>query len=82
MHQFATGDQVSGVTCVGWVSNVISKKASSTSSKKEATAWQHFLAEDAILSEKTSLDLPRDLSLIDIEASLPRLSVLAAGGSS
>ena len=79
VHQFTTGDQVSGVTCIGWVSNLTRNKASS---KKEAESWQNFLAEDDILSEKTPLDLPRDLSMIDIETSLPRLSVLPAGGSS
>jgi anaphase-promoting complex subunit 4 len=46
-------------------------------------SWGAFLTDDGLSGdEKTPLDLPRDLSLIDIETSLPKLSVLAAAGSS
>jgi anaphase-promoting complex subunit 4 len=80
VHQFNTGDEVSGVTCMGWAANFTRK---TSSSGKSPESWEAFLAEDRILSDDAvSLDLPRDLSLIDIETSLPKLSVLAAGGSS
>jgi anaphase-promoting complex subunit 4 len=83
VHQFSTGDEVSGITCVAWVSNSISKKHAPAGPKKGPESWQNFLGEAIVLSGKTTpLDLPRDLSLIDIETSLPKLSVLAAGGSS
>jgi anaphase-promoting complex subunit 4 len=83
VHQFNTGDQVSGVTCVGWAANFTRKTSSSARSPKPPESWEAFLAEGRMLSDDaTSLDLPRDLSLIDIETSLPKLSVLAAGGSS
>lgn len=50
---------------------------------KSATSWETLLSSEAILSEnKEYLDLPRDLAQIDIERSLPKLSVLATGGSS
>ena len=83
VHQFNTGDEVSGVTCMGWAANFTRKTLSYESSLKSPESWESFLAEDRILSDDAaSLDLPRDLSLIDIETSLPKLSVLAAGGSS
>ena len=82
VHQFNTGDEVSGVTCMGWAANFTRKTLSYESSLKSPESWESFLAEDRILSDDApSLDLPRDLSLFDIETSLPKLSVLAAGGS-
>jgi anaphase-promoting complex subunit 4 len=83
VHQFTTGDQVSGVTCLGWETNVTTKSNSSLGTGHDIGSWGAFLAEDGIFSkENMPLDLPRDLSLIDIETSLPKLSVLAAAGSS
>jgi anaphase-promoting complex subunit 4 len=83
VHQFTAADQVSGITCLGWATNLTSKSTSSRNAGQASGSWGAFLTEDGILSdEKTSLDLPRDLSLIDIEISLPKLSVLAAAGSS
>jgi anaphase-promoting complex subunit 4 len=83
VHQFTTDDQVSGVTCMSWVTNLASKRFSSLVSEKDLGSWEAFLAnEELSFKEKLPLNLPRDLSLIDIETSLPKLSVLAAGGSS
>jgi anaphase-promoting complex subunit 4 len=79
VHQFFVGGSVSGITCMGWGSNVTDK----TSSARKSASWDEVLAFDAVNSEdKTPLDLPRDLSMIDIERSLPKLSLLAAGGTS
>jgi anaphase-promoting complex subunit 4 len=83
VHQFTAGENISGVTCLGWATNLTRKSASSVSPDQDFDSWGTFLTEDGIFSdEKTPLDLPRDLSLIDIETSLPKLSVLAAAGSS
>ena len=80
VHQFSTGEGVSGITCMGWGSNVTNKTASS---RKSNASWDEVLSSDAVISEdKIPLDLPRDLSIIDIERSLPKLSLLAAGGTS
>ena len=68
---------------MGWASNLTSRKRNEVGSKKGLGSWEDLLDEDSIFSEiKAPLDLPRDLALIDIETSLPKLSVLAAGGSS
>jgi len=83
VHQFATDDQVTGVTCLGWATNLTSRSTSSVSAGQNPGSWGAFLTDDGLSGdEKTPLDLPRDLSLIDIETSLPKLSVLAAAGSS
>lgn len=83
VHQFCTGDQVSGITCMGWVSNLTSKSSSAVETSKGFESWENFFNHGSLHDEeKTLLDLPRDLALIDIEPSLPKLSVLAAGGGS
>ncbi|KAG9233604.1 anaphase-promoting complex, cyclosome, subunit 4-domain-containing protein [Amylocarpus encephaloides] len=80
VHQFSTGEAVSGITCMGWGSNATNKSSSST---KRNASWEEVLNSSGLQDdEKFSLDLPRDLSMIDIEISLPKLSLLAAGGSS
>jgi anaphase-promoting complex subunit 4 len=82
VHQFSMGE-VSGITCMGWGTNLISRKPNSVSSRKAPGSWEDFLGDQSVASEdKAPLDLPRDLTLIDIETSLPKLSVLAAGGTS
>ncbi|KAH8589995.1 anaphase-promoting complex, cyclosome, subunit 4-domain-containing protein [Bisporella sp. PMI_857] len=84
VHQFTTGDSVTGVTCMGWTSNYTSRKSSLLRRKKGVTSWEDIFRRDDSLSMDNvgDLDLPRDLSLIDIEISLPKLSILAASGSS
>lgn len=67
---------------MGWASNLTGRKSNEMGSKKSHELWEDLLQEDDILGSKAPLDLPRDLTLIDIETSLPKLSVLAAGGSS
>lgn len=81
VHQFSTGSEVSGITCMGWCSNLTKKTSSSMSPAKHVKPWKAFLPGNET-DDKESLDLPRDLSLIDIEISLPKLSVLALGGNS
>jgi len=68
---------------MGWASNLTSRKPASIRSKQSRQSWEDIFAQDDDFSEsKTILDLPRDLSLIDIEISMPKLSVLTTGGSS
>jgi anaphase-promoting complex subunit 4 len=67
---------------MGWVTNLTSRKRNNVGSKNGAGSWGNLLEGEAIFSENpASLNLPRDLTLIDIETSLPKLSVLASGGS-
>lgn len=66
---------------MGWTSNLAKKKPNSVTQKEAIQTWQEVFDEDDY-SSKAPLELPRDLTLIDIETSLPKLSVLAGGGSS
>jgi anaphase-promoting complex subunit 4 len=77
VHQIQTDTQeASGITCLGWVSNCTSKRP-------RAGSWKDTMKEKwDEYEQKTLLDLPRDLALIDIESSMPKLSVLSAGGIS
>jgi anaphase-promoting complex subunit 4 len=83
VHQFSASDQQSkGISCMGWASNSTAK-SSALLSKRGVCSWNEILSEDTPkFPDTTPADLPRDLSLIDIETSLPKLSVLAAGGTS
>jgi anaphase-promoting complex subunit 4 len=82
VHQFSTSNENSGVTCMGWASNLTSRKCSEVDSNQGSGSWEDLLGEVSVFAKnKAPLDLPRDLSLIDIETSLPKLSVLAAGGN-
>ena len=68
---------------MGWASNLIRRKRNAFDTKNASDSIGELLPQiPATWDNKTSLDLPRDLALIDIETILPKLSVLAAGGSS
>lgn len=84
VHQFTNDHQVSKVTCMGWCSN---KMINSTASSfcyisKEIEKFMQNENSDFLEDQVLPLDLPRDVSLIDIETSLPKLSTLPAGGDS
>jgi len=66
---------------MGWGATLTGKH--SKSEKKGDATWEELLGNEEVgPGNKIPLDLPRDLALIDIERSLPKLSVLAAGGGS
>jgi anaphase-promoting complex subunit 4 len=82
VHQFSTGEHISGVTCMDWALSLTSRKRKSVSSKKGLESWEDLLGDESlVLDSKPVMDLPRDLTLIDIETSLPKLSVLTGGTS-
>ncbi|PQE12926.1 anaphase-promoting complex component Cut20 Apc4 protein [Rutstroemia sp. NJR-2017a BBW] len=86
VHQFlaaSDGQEISGVTCLGWKSNSIGKNVPRKGSKADTSTWEDLFKDDSTPFDKGSfLNLPRDLSLLDIEPSLPKLSVLPGGGTS
>lgn len=68
---------------MGWSSNTIGRRVESKASKLVPDTLKKILEDEKELStEKAVLDLPKDLALLDIEPSLPKLSVLPAGGTS
>lgn len=83
VHQFSTGDETSGITCMGWACTRTSRSSESPGSKNALESLEDLLFDGNVLSKsKTALDLPRDLAQIDIERSLPRLSVIPTGSTS
>jgi len=66
-----------------WVSNVLGKTDDRMLLGGLISSWEQMLkGGDDSDSDQTPLDLPRDLSLIDIEPALPKLSTLPSGGGS
>lgn len=83
VHQFSTGNGESGVTCMGWASNLTKRESAASHSSQDPQSWERLLGSDAANTEtKQALNLPQDLAQIDIEGSLPKLSVIASSGSS
>jgi anaphase-promoting complex subunit 4 len=84
VHQLLNAIQDgTGITCLAWVSNTTSKKSAGHGPAGRDPSWTDiFETQLDVTNDQDSLDLPRDLSLIDIESSLPKLSVLPAGGTS
>ncbi|RKF57000.1 Anaphase-promoting complex subunit 4 [Golovinomyces cichoracearum] len=82
VYQFPNdGYHVSGVTCMGWSSNQIISAASSHLNLPRHI--EKYFQNDEYLGQASDLpDLPRELSLISIETSLPKLSTLPSGGES
>lgn len=84
VHQIATGPHgATGITCLGWISNSTGKRSTELGSVKDGSFWQKIFEETLNgAAAGDTLDLPRDLTLINIESSLPKLSVLPAGSTS
>ncbi|KAI9814210.1 MAG: hypothetical protein M1827_003376 [Pycnora praestabilis] len=84
VHQIPNpGDREKKVTCLGWSINFLN----SPTIQARVESSKGGLNLDDLLSQtiqtQTSdddLDLPRDLALLDIEETLPKLSVLNSGG--
>ncbi|KAE8377835.1 putative anaphase-promoting complex component Cut20/Apc4 [Aspergillus bertholletiae] len=74
------------VTCLGWGANFTDSKATQQQLKEAAgqISVEDLLSSDVHPSKAAALlkaDLPRELALLDIESSLPKLSTLPATGS-
>lgn len=84
VHQFTSSERASGVTCMSWSSSLTNKTSSSINADRKGRAWEGLLAVDDLGSLETDvkvLDLPRAISSVDVEISLPKLSALASAGS-
>lgn len=82
VHQFKAAGE-SGINHLAWASSLTRTTSNTPARVKGIQSWNELLAQDNSDSgDNYTLDLPRDLSQIDIETSLPKLSVLASGGTS
>lgn len=67
------------ITCIGWARNRTGKRA--TESAKSGTTWESLSLEGLSLGEKSHKpDLPRELTFLEVETALPKLSPLPATG--
>lgn len=94
-HQSQQGDddedettttQQPKVTCLGWGINFTDSKGAQRYLQEAAgqISVQDLLAPDVHPAKAAALlkaDLPRELALLDVESSLPKLSTLPATGS-
>ena len=80
------GDRPVRVTCLGWGVNFTDSNVAQQQLKEAAgqISVEDLLSSDVHPSKAAALlkvDLPRELALLDIESSLPKLSTLPATGS-
>jgi len=82
VHQFNAASS-DGISQIGWESSLTTLRGFPAPSAGKTQLWNDLFAHDRNDGEdSTTPDLPRDLTQIDIETSLPKLSVLASGGTS
>ncbi|KAI1004846.1 hypothetical protein K3495_g3376 [Podosphaera aphanis] len=83
VHEYSTGDHVAGVTCMQWCLNEANKTPSYANPfKSHKFPPSDSQKDEEFLGDLSSWNLPICLSLIDVEVSLPKLSILPRGGSS
>ncbi|KAI0382736.1 anaphase-promoting complex, cyclosome, subunit 4-domain-containing protein [Hypomontagnella monticulosa] len=71
----------SRITCIGWARNNARTRQNATTSS--TLAVEDLVPQDLLLdSKKTAVDLPRELTFLEVETALPKLSPLPASGSS
>ncbi|KAJ2994342.1 hypothetical protein NUW58_g1579 [Xylaria curta] len=72
----------SKITSIGWAQNLAGKRAASADQPSIGT-WKQLASQGLDLSNKNAAaDLPRELTFLEIETALPKLSPLPASGGS
>lgn len=72
----------SRITCIGWARNNAGKRQNSAS-ESSTVSWEDIIPRDLFpSSRKTAVDLPRELTFLEVETALPKLSPLPASGGS
>ncbi|KAI0549467.1 anaphase-promoting complex, cyclosome, subunit 4-domain-containing protein [Xylaria curta] len=70
------------ITSIGWAQNLAGKRPASTAQSSSRT-WEQLASQGLDLSKKKpAADLPRELTFLEIETALPKLSPLPASGGS
>lgn len=79
-------DERGDVTCIAWTTNICSKASTARDGAvgKTQSVWKQILEEERAQWKNggegaVELDLPRDLTLLDVESCLPKLSTLPSG---
>ncbi|KAI1808750.1 anaphase-promoting complex, cyclosome, subunit 4-domain-containing protein [Daldinia bambusicola] len=72
----------SRITCIGWARNNAGKRQNSTPASS-TISWEDIIPRDVFpSSRKAAVDLPRELTFLEVESALPKLSPLPASGGS
>ena len=80
------GDEAPEITCLAWTTNSTALPDAKGADAGK-TVWQQMLAEEKLelakllKKDEAPLDLPRDIALLDLEPSLPKISTLPSGGT-
>ncbi|KFY87731.1 hypothetical protein V500_06804 [Pseudogymnoascus sp. VKM F-4518 (FW-2643)] len=82
VHQITISEEEdTEVTCLAWTSYSAASKSLGDILAEAGPLWKDATGSGAKGKSAQLLDLPRDLAAIDIESSLPKLSVLPSGGT-
>lgn len=74
------------ITCLAWATNS-TVMAGAKGADAGKTVWQQMLSEEKLelakllKKDEATLDLPRDIALLDVEPSLPKISTLPSGST-
>lgn len=70
------------ISWIGWTRNR-GRKSSAQATQNGSTTWQQLEALQLDAADtKSGMDLPRELTFLEVETSLPKLSPLPASGGS
>ncbi|KAI1190193.1 anaphase-promoting complex, cyclosome, subunit 4-domain-containing protein [Nemania serpens] len=83
VHQMTIGEAgKSNITSIGWAQNLAGKRPASAAQSSIKT-WEQLASQGLDLGKKKpAADLPRELTFLEIETALPKLSPLPASGGS
>ncbi|KAI2626536.1 anaphase-promoting complex, cyclosome, subunit 4-domain-containing protein [Hypoxylon sp. NC1633] len=83
VHQIRVCDAgKSQITCIGWAHNNAGTRSDSTSAPS-TVPWEDLLSRELFPSgKKAAADLPRELTFLEVETALPKLSPLPVSGGS
>lgn len=82
VHQITVSEEEdTEVTCLAWTSYSAASKSLGDILSEAGPLWKDSTGGGLKGKNAQLLDLPRDLAAIDIESSLPKLSVLPSGGT-
>lgn len=82
VHQITVSEEEdTEVTCLAWTLYSAASKSLGDILAEASPLWKSATGGGTKGKSAQLLDLPRDLAAIDIESSLPKLSVLPSGGT-
>ncbi|KAI0022065.1 anaphase-promoting complex, cyclosome, subunit 4-domain-containing protein [Xylariomycetidae sp. FL0641] len=83
VHQIAVCEPTTAkITHIGWAQNYAGRRAKSSPNPSTMT-WEQLASQGLVADgNKSTLDLPRELTFLEIDTALPKVSPLPASGGS